>query len=76
VLTTTLIMVDSYGIAATSVALVANMLLVWISLVKSDVFMRIFGHSGLRALAKIMYILLASIGVMMIRKGLAGSFHI
>jgi multiple antibiotic resistance protein len=76
VLTTTLIMVDSYGIAATSVALVANMFLVWISLVKSDVFMHIFGQSGLRALAKIMYILLASIGVMMIRKGIASSFHL
>ncbi|MDD5347495.1 MAG: MarC family protein [Candidatus Omnitrophica bacterium] len=70
VLTTTLLMVDRYGMAATFVALVANMLIVWFSLAKSDFFNRLLGRGGMRATAKIMYILLAAIGVMMVRRGI------
>jgi multiple antibiotic resistance protein len=70
VLTTTLMMVDSFGMVPTFIALLVNMLVVWITLDKSDFFMRLMGAGGLRALAKIMYILLAAIGVMMVRKGI------
>jgi multiple antibiotic resistance protein len=70
VLTTTLIMVDSYGLVATLIAVLLNMLVVWITLVKADYLLKLFGQNGLRALAKIMYILLAAIGVMMVRKGI------
>jgi multiple antibiotic resistance protein len=70
VLTTTLMMVDSYGMAATFVALIMNMLIVWISLAKADILLKWMGPGGLRAIAKIMYILLAAIGVMMVRKGI------
>ena len=70
VLTTTLIMVDSYGMAATFVALLANMTIVWLSLAKADFLLKWLGPGGLRALAKIMYILLAAIGVMMVRRGI------
>ena len=70
VLTTTLIMVDSYGLVPTFVAVLLNMLIVWITLVKADILLKLFGQNGLRALAKIMYILLAAIGVMMVRKGI------
>jgi len=69
VLTTSLILVDSYGPIPTFCALLLNMFIVWVTMVKSDVLLRLFGQSGLRALAKIMYILLAAIGVMMVRKG-------
>lgn len=69
VLTTTLIMVDSYGMAPTFAALLVNMVIVWISLDKADILLKWMGPGGLRAIAKIMYILLAAIGVMMIRKG-------
>jgi len=69
VLTTTLIMVDSYGMPATFVALLVNMAIVWISLAKADFFLKWMGKGGLRALSKIMYILLAAIGVMMVRRG-------
>ena len=70
VLTTTIMMLDSYGIAPTFVSLVVNMGIMWITLVKADTIMRWMGASGTRAFSKIMYILLAAIGVMMIRKGI------
>jgi multiple antibiotic resistance protein len=70
VLTTMLIMVDSYGLMPTFVAVLLNMLIAWVSLVKSDLLLKLFGQNGLRALAKIMYILLAAIGVMMVRRGI------
>ncbi|MFA6384581.1 MAG: MarC family protein [Candidatus Omnitrophota bacterium] len=70
VLTTSLIMVDSYGLVPTFVAVLLNMLIVWITLAKADVLLKLFGQNGLRGLAKIMYILLAAIGVMMVRKGI------
>lgn len=70
VLTTTLIMVDSYGMVVTFAALVVNMAIVWVTLAKADSLLKWMGPGGLRAIAKIMYILLAAIGVMMVRKGL------
>jgi multiple antibiotic resistance protein len=69
VLTTTLMMVDSYGMMTTCVALLANMAIVWVTLAQSEILFRWMGSGGLRAIAKIMYILLAAIGVMMIRRG-------
>ena len=74
VLTTTLIVLDSYGIIPTFVSLIINLLIVWVSLVKADLLMKIFGQAGTRAVAKIMYILLAAIAVMMIRRGIIGAF--
>ena len=70
VLTTTLLMVDRYGIWQTFVALILNMLIVWFTLAKSEFFVTVLGKGGLRALSKIMYILLAAIGVMMVRHGM------
>ena len=72
VLTTTLMMLDSFGIIPTFVSLVINMVIVWVTLVKADFIMKLMGAGGTRAFSKIMYILLAAIGVMMIRRGLMG----
>ncbi|MDD4979845.1 MAG: MarC family protein [Candidatus Omnitrophica bacterium] len=72
VLTTTLIMLDTFGVVPTFVSLVLNMLIVWIALVKAEFFMKIMGQGGTRAFSKVMYILLAAIGVMMVRRGLTG----
>ncbi len=72
VLTTTLIMVDTYGIAATFISLAANMLFVWLVLAKADIIMKFLGVSGTRAFSKVMYILLASIAVMLVRRGIMG----
>lgn len=72
VLTTTLMMLDSFGVSATFVSLVLNMLIVWLTLVKADFIINLMGRSGTRAFSKIMYILLAAIGVMMARRGIIG----
>ncbi|MCM8757624.1 MAG: MarC family protein [Candidatus Omnitrophica bacterium] len=72
VLTTILMMVDTFGIIPTFFALIINMFIAWFTMVKSDMIIRFMGVSGVRAFSKITYILLASIGIMMIRKGLQG----
>ena len=74
VLTTTLMMMNSFGIMATLVSLILNMAIVWLTLVKADVIMKFIGPSGTRAFSKIMYILLAAIAVMMVRHGINGVF--
>lgn len=74
VLTTTLMMLDSYGIAPTFISLGLNMLFVWITLTQADKIIKFMGANGTRAFAKIMYILLAAISVMMIRRGIEGIF--
>jgi len=72
VLTTTLMMLDSFGITPTFVSLVINMLIVWITLVRADVIIKLIGTGGTRAFSKIMYIVLAAIAVMMVRRGMGG----
>jgi len=72
VLTTTLMMLDSHGIVPTFVSLAVNMAIVWLTLAKADFIIRLMGSSGARAFSKIMYILLAAIGVMMVRRGITG----
>ena len=74
VLTTTLMMLDNYGFPATFLSLVLNMIFVWITLVKADLIIKLMGASGTRAFSKIMYILLAAIAVMMVRRGIMGVF--
>jgi len=69
VLTTTLMMVDRFGLVPTLISLIINMLIVWLTLNKADSIMNILGPAGTRAFSKIMYILLAAIGVMMVRHG-------
>ena len=76
VLTTTLMMLDSFGVVPTFVSLLVNMFIVWVTLVKADLFMKLMGAGGTRAFSKIMYILLAAIAVMMVRRGVTGMFSI
>jgi len=74
VLTTTLMMLDSFGTTVTFVSLLINMLFVWLTLARADMIIKIMGAGGTRAFSKIMYILLAAIAVMMMRKGVMGVF--
>ena len=74
VLTTTLILIDVYGVFPTLVSLLVNMLIVWITLVRADLVMKVLGVSGTRAFSKIMYILLAAIAAMMVRRGISSAF--
>lgn len=76
VLTTILMMLDSHGIIPTFVSLAVNMLFVWITLVRADSIITVLGTGGTRAFSKLMYILLAAIGVMMVRRGIIGAFFL
>jgi multiple antibiotic resistance protein len=72
VLATTLMMLDTHGLVPTFTSLILNMAFVWLTLAKADFIMKLFGEAGTRAFSKIMFILLAAISIMMIRRGITG----
>ncbi|MCF6157267.1 MAG: MarC family protein [wastewater metagenome] len=69
-LTSLIIIIDLYGYIPTMVSLVVNLFIVWIVFMNSDFIYRIMGEGGSRAFAKVASLLLASIAVMMIRRGI------
>jgi multiple antibiotic resistance protein len=69
VLTMALMLMSQFGWVVTLVAVVANLIIVAVIFLFSDQIIRLLGKSGSRALSKVMYLLLATIGVMMVRKG-------
>lgn len=71
-LTTILILVDSHGYPATIIALLLNLLIVWVIFRYSDVVIRMMGEAGSKAVAKVAALFMAGIAVMMIRVGLSG----
>ncbi len=70
VLTLALMQMNQYGWGVTLVAVLANLVIVGVVFLFSDYLIRLIGASGARALSKVMYLLLAAIGVMMVRKGI------
>jgi multiple antibiotic resistance protein len=72
VLTTMLLLLNTYGILPTVVSFLANLALVYFVLRSAGSIIRLIGEGGTRAVAKFMSILLAAIGVMMIRRGIEG----
>jgi multiple antibiotic resistance protein len=69
VLTTILILVDIHGHLMTVLALVANLAVVTLAFWGAGRLTRLLGANGIRALSKIVYLLLAAYAVMMIRLG-------
>lgn len=72
VLTMTLMVVDNFGWMPSLVSLLLNMLVVWLTFRYADFFAALIGEAGMRAFSKIIYIFLAAIAVMMMRKGVSG----
>lgn len=72
VITSTIVLVDLYGTAATLAALLANMAVCWLVLANVGRLERVIGSTGARALSKIISLLLAAIGVHLVRQGLGG----
>ncbi len=70
VLTTSLLLVKQYGLVLTIFALAANIAIAGIIFMFALPLRKILGISGTRTLSKISAILLASIAVMIVRKGL------
>lgn len=69
VLTTILILVDIHGHLVTVLAIVANLTIVALAFLGAEQLTRFLGEAGIRALSKIVYLLLAAYAVMMIRLG-------
>ncbi len=69
-LTTTLLIVDQHGVAATLAAVLTNLVLAGALFWASGWVVALLGEAGTRALSKVTSLLLAAIGVMMVRRGL------
>jgi len=70
VLTTIVMMLDSYGIYLTVLSFVINLLITWIVFLYADAISNFLGRAGSKAVSKIASLLLAAIAVMMMRKGI------
>jgi multiple antibiotic resistance protein len=75
VLTTMIMMLDSYGITLTVLSFVANLLITWFVFLYADKISRVLGKAGSKAISKIAHLLLAAIAVMMLRKGMVDTFN-
>ena len=71
VLTTSMLIVSQYGLSATIISVIVNILLAGLILKLSSFLIKALGESGSKALSKIMSLLLASIAVMLVRKGVS-----
>jgi multiple antibiotic resistance protein len=70
VLTTLLILMESYGITVVLIAVALNIALVGIILAVSDWILLLIGEAGAEVLSRIVNLFLAAMAVMMIRKGM------
>ncbi len=71
-ITTLLVISKSVGFGMTLFALVVNLVLVALAFAQSERLERLIGHTGLRAISKIIALLLAAIAVHIVRRGFVG----
>ena len=69
VLATAVILLGNYGTAATILSIVVNLLLAGLAFHYSQIIVKVLGRNGARAFSKIMQLVLAAYGVMMVRQG-------
>jgi multiple antibiotic resistance protein len=72
-ITTLLVISQSVGYAMTLVALAVNLALVALAFAQSQRLERLVGQTGLRAVSKIIALLLAAIAVHIVRRGFTGA---
>ncbi len=70
VLTTSLILIEQHGLFLTALSLFINILIVGVVFYFSNFFIKIIGKTGGLVISKLASLLLAAIGVMLVRKGL------
>ena len=70
VLTTIILLADRYGRGLTAVSTVANILIAGLAFWSAQWMNRVLGKAGMRAVSKIASLILAAIGVRMVREGL------
>jgi multiple antibiotic resistance protein len=71
-ITTLLVISQSVGMQMTLLALAANLVLVALAFSQSERLERWVGHTGLRAVSKIIALLLAAVAVHIVRRGFTG----
>jgi multiple antibiotic resistance protein len=71
-ITTLLVISKSVGFGMTLFALAVNLVLVALAFAQSERLERLIGHTGLRAISKIIALLLAAIAVHIVRRGFVG----
>jgi multiple antibiotic resistance protein len=71
-LTTSLMLIGTYGLWLVVLSLALNLLIAWVVVRYADQVIGVLGVNGATAIAKVFYLLLAAIAVSMIRRGLAG----
>jgi len=69
-LTSIIIVTDTYGYLLATLSLIVNLLFVWLTFRNAIYIHKIIGNAGLRAFAKVAWLLLVAIAVMMIRVGI------
>lgn len=72
VLTTSILLVDQYGLLATSASILANVAIAGVVFRFGRTVHRFLGATGAKIISKVAGLFLAAIGVMMIRKGIEG----
>ncbi len=70
VLTTMVMMLDSYGMPLTVASFIVNLVIVWVVFIFAEAISNVLGKAGSKAVSKIAHLLLAAIAVMMMRKGI------
>lgn len=71
-LTTALILVGTQGVVPVILSVIVNILFAWVVFLQADRIVKIMGVSGSKAVAKVAALILAAIGIKMIRLGLTG----
>ncbi len=71
VLTTSLLLINEHSAVVTSLAIAANIFIAGVMFMIAALVNRVLGKTGSKAVSKIISLLLAAIGVMIIRKGIA-----
>jgi multiple antibiotic resistance protein len=75
VLTISLVLESQYGLLATIISILLNIVLAATVFRSSFHLIRVLGEAGTKALSKVMHLLLAAIAVMLIRHGIQQIFH-
>ena len=69
-LTLALMLSNTHGLPVALAAVMINLTIVAVVFIYADTLMLVLGKAGSRALSKVMMLLLAAIGIMMIRRGI------
>ena len=70
-----MLIVSEYGISATIISIIVNILLAGVVFRSSEIILKVLGEPVSKALSKVTSLLLAAIAVMLMRKGLIQLMH-